>query len=414
MDEFLFNEQLGLSRIIPEATHYLEILNYSHPDMNRSEWHPLSSEDFDNFLARKGVFAPPELENGVTFTGGLRLVLHQLAENADAFSPHVISLPKGKYEALARILSGYVKGTENADVKTLIPQVQHYASSVAHPLLLPVLILCRELSQDHDKKQRDARQNVRKLEETLLNRYRVAPAAGYGQNKDLILDSIIPELRRLRCEVLWKRPQTWHNVAGRMLKATNEFWDSLEEHLKDAVLQKIHQTILSRLDFVSVKLEGLEGYTQVTLERMDLLRELMNSIIGQVESRLSVEIATQQHRLADASRRDSISMKTLAILGAVFLPGTFLATFFSMPFFDFCDKNDAFSSRIGIYFVIMVPLTLLTLGTWWKFNQMSVKEEEEEDVGDTERRVYTLEARIMQRIRRRTGLGIGTWEAPPA
>ncbi|RYP19973.1 hypothetical protein DL765_003022 [Monosporascus sp. GIB2] len=367
MDEFLFNEQLGLSDFIPEATHYLEILNYSHPDMNRSEWHSLSSEDFDNFLTRK-----------------------------------------------ARILSGYVKGTEKANVKTLISQVQHYASSVAHPLLLPVLIFCRELSQENDKEQRDARQNVRKLEETLLNRYSVKPAAGYEQPKDLVLDSIIPELHKLRCKVLWKRPQAWHNVAGRILKATDEFWDNIEKHQRDPALQKIHQTILSRLDFVSVKLEGLESYTQVTLERMDLLRELMNSIIGQVESRLNVEIATQQHRLADASRRDSISMKTLAFLGAIFLPGTFLATFFSMPFFDFSANNDAFSSRIGIYFVIMVPLTLLTLGTWWKFNQISVKEGEAEDLGDIERRVYTLEARIMQRIRRRTGLGIGTWEAPPA
>ncbi|RYP28047.1 hypothetical protein DL767_007378 [Monosporascus sp. MG133] len=307
-------------------------------------------------------------------------------------------------------MSGYVKGAENADVKTLISQVQHYASSAAHPLLLPVLILYRELSLDNDKAQREARQNVRELEEALLNRYCVAPAAGYAPREDLILDTIIPELHKLRCKVLWKRPQIWQNVAGRILKATDTFWDSLEQQREDPVMQEMHQTILSRLNFMSVKLEGLESYTQVTLERMDLLRELMNSIIGQVESRLSVEIATQQHRLADASRRDSISMKTLAILGAMFLPGTFLATFFSMPFFDFSGENDAFSKQIGIYFVIMVPLTLLTLGTWWKFNQISVKEVEEEDVSDIERRVYTVEARIMKRIRRRTGFGIGTWE----
>ncbi|RYP57983.1 hypothetical protein DL769_009170 [Monosporascus sp. CRB-8-3] len=384
--------------------------------MNRSEWHSLSSEDFDNFLTRKGVFAPPELENGVTFTSGLRLVwvmaLHRKLEVKGNTQGWEMML---SYSFQARIMSGYVKGAEKADVKTLISQVhQHYASSVAHPLLLPVLILCRELSLDNDKAQREARQSVRKLEETLLNRYRVVPAAGYTQDEDLVLNTIIPKLHDLRCQVLWKRPQTWQNVAGRILKATNAFWDTLEEQRKDPVMQKIHLTILSRLDFMSAKLEGLESYTQVTLERMDLLRELINSIIGQVESRLNVEIATQQHRLADAGRRDSISMKTLAFLGAVFLPGTFLATFFSMPFSDFSDENDSFSRRIGIYFVIMVPLTLLTLGTCWKFNRISVKEVEEEDASDIERRVYTLEARIMKRIRRRTGFGIGTWEASRA
>ncbi|RYP67477.1 hypothetical protein DL770_008618 [Monosporascus sp. CRB-9-2] len=289
-------------------------------------------------------------------------------------------------------MSGYVKGAKSADVKTLISQVQHYVSSVAHPLLLPVLILC-----------------LRELEETLLNRYPVPPAAGYAPREDLVLDIIIPKLHDLRCKVLWKRPQIWQNVAGRILKASKTFWDNLEEQRDDPAMQEIHRTILSRLDFMSVKLEGLEIYTQVTLERMDLLRELMNSIIGQVESRLSVEIATQQHRLADSGRRDSNSMKTLAILGTIFLPGTFLASFFSMPFFDFSNENDAFSRRIWIYFVIMVPLTLLTLGTWWKFNRISV-EVEKEDVRDIERRVHTLEDRVMKRIRRRTGFGIRTGE----
>lgn len=51
-------------------------------------------------------------------------------------------------------------------------------------------------------------------------------------------------------------------------------------------------------------------------------------MIGQVESTFSREIA-------DASRRDGISMKTLAMLGATFLPGTFLSSLFSMSFFDF-------------------------------------------------------------------------------
>ncbi|RYP74062.1 hypothetical protein DL771_003251 [Monosporascus sp. 5C6A] len=318
------------------------------------------------------------------------------------------------YSFEARILSGYVKGKEDADVKTLISQVQHYASSVAHPLLLPILILCRELSLGNDKARREARESVRRLEQILLNRYHVTPAAGYAQDEDLILDSIIPKLHKLRCQELQRRPQTWQKVAGRILEATNAFWDNLEEQRKDPVMQKIHRTILSRLDFMLVKLEGLESYTQVTLERMDMLRELMNSIIGQVESRLSVEIATQQHRLADASRRDSISMKTLAFLGAVFLPGTFLAALFSMPSLDFSDGKGDFSRGIGMYFVIMVPLTLLTLGIWWKFTQVSVKEVEEEHASEIEMRVYSLEDRIMRRIRQRTGLRIGTLEVSPA
>lgn len=48
-----------------------------------------------------------------------------------------------------------------------------------------------------------------------------------------------------------------------------------------------------------------------------------------------MHIANEQKRLADASKRDSKAMKTLSLLGALFLPGTYLASVFSMGFFNF-------------------------------------------------------------------------------
>jgi Mg2+ and Co2+ transporter CorA len=71
----------------------------------------------------------------------------------------------------------------------------------------------------------------------------------------------------------------------------------------------------------------------------------MDSIINQRESRLSLKMAAQQSRLADISRRDSTSMKTLAILGSVFLPGTFLSSIFSMSFFNFGSSEFHISMR---------------------------------------------------------------------
>lgn len=55
----------------------------------------------------------------------------------------------------------------------------------------------------------------------------------------------------------------------------------------------------------------------------------------QKESKLNLEIASQQRRLAHATKRDGTAMKTLSLLGAIFLPGTFMASIFSMTFFDF-------------------------------------------------------------------------------
>ncbi|KAI1248066.1 hypothetical protein MGN70_010315 [Eutypa lata] len=332
------------------------------------------------------------------------------------------------YSFKTGITSGYVKGTKSADIENLVYQVQQCASSVGHPLLLPVLILCRELSLDNDEAQRNSRQKVRELEEMLLNRYRDSPGTRNVHDKELALENIISQLHDHQCKVLWKRPQTWQKVVSRMMRANRAFWDGLAAvQQQDLVIEKVHQTMLSRLNFLDVKLAGLESHAQVTLERMNLLRELMNNIIGQVESRLSLEIATQERLLAGAIRRDSISMKTLAFLGATFLPGTFLSSIFSMSFFDFKQGESlrsteerplmtivfigTVSSQLWIYFVIMVPLTGMVLGGWWKYNQVSFKRVER-DRADTEAQVDYVEDFVRQKIRRRTtnltAPGIGT------
>jgi len=76
----------------------------------------------------------------------------------------------------------------------------------------------------------------------------------------------------------------------------------------------------------------------------------MNSFISQRESRLSLAIAAQQRRLAHATGKDSTSMKTLTLMGAMFLPGAFLSSVFSMSFFNFGN---------GAFIITLKFLTLL-------------------------------------------------------
>src|SRR5688572_10820144 len=59
--------------------------------------------------------------------------------------------------------------------------------------------------------------------------------------------------------------------------------------------------------------------------------------MGQREARLNLEIAGEQRRIAHASKRDSTAMKTISLLGAIFLPGNLLASVFGMSFFNFED-----------------------------------------------------------------------------
>lgn len=74
--------------------------------------------------------------------------------------------------------------------------------------------------------------------------------------------------------------------------------------------------------------------------------------------------------IAVDGKRDSIAMKTIAILGIVFLPGTFVATLFSINMFKWggADSGETSSLTVSpsmwIYWAITVPLTVVTFLLW--------------------------------------------------
>ncbi|KAK8068355.1 hypothetical protein PG996_007467 [Apiospora saccharicola] len=57
----------------------------------------------------------------------------------------------------------------------------------------------------------------------------------------------------------------------------------------------------------------------------------MLSAVAQREAEYTTAIAID-------TKRDSVAMRTIAVLGIVFLPGTFVATLFSVDMFD-CGNN---------------------------------------------------------------------------
>ncbi|KAF7899536.1 hypothetical protein EAF00_003872 [Botryotinia globosa] len=72
--------------------------------------------------------------------------------------------------------------------------------------------------------------------------------------------------------------------------------------------------------------------------------------------------------MALASKRDSSAMKTIAMLGILFLPGTFVASILSTTFFDFQNESNlstAVSPSFWIYWVITVPVKLIILVLWY-------------------------------------------------
>lgn len=74
-------------------------------------------------------------------------------------------------------------------------------------------------------------------------------------------------------------------------------------------------------------------------------------------------------------------MKNLAAVTVVFLPGTFMASLFAMPFFDWNAATNSLlvSDMFWVYWAITVPLTLTTLAFWllWTHRQTLIHREQD-------------------------------------
>jgi Mg2+ and Co2+ transporter CorA len=95
-------------------------------------------------------------------------------------------------------------------------------------------------------------------------------------------------------------------------------------------------------------------YVQLTqlIRRLDTQWEAVNALMAAHNNQLMIGMAQD-------SRSDSVLMRRIALVTIIFLPATFMATFFSMSFFHVADGNLNVSRWIWLHAVCTVPLTLV-------------------------------------------------------
>ena len=111
------------------------------------------------------------------------------------------------------------------------------------------------------------------------------------------------------------------------------------------------------------------------------------SLIAQRDQYISIATAEASKTIALESRRDNSSMKTIAAIQMAFLPGTFVASFFAMPFFEWKTANSSVDPKLWIFWVTTIPLTLMVFAIWyawymWKRERERVENKEVLGNGD--------------------------------
>ncbi|KAK1247141.1 hypothetical protein MKX08_000943 [Trichoderma sp. CBMAI-0020] len=100
---------------------------------------------------------------------------------------------------------------------------------------------------------------------------------------------------------------------------------------------------------------------------MSLAMQLDLNNIGRKDARLNENISRSSLAVAETAQRDGSLMKSIAVLGMIYLPATFVCTFFSMGFFQWSGQSGntrTVSPDVWIFALVAVAFTLLTIGVF--------------------------------------------------
>ncbi|KAF4943777.1 hypothetical protein FGADI_13174 [Fusarium gaditjirri] len=130
-------------------------------------------------------------------------------------------------------------------------------------------------------------------------------------------------------------------------------------------LQEVGARLKTRLqDLVDEYDEYIRQCTHI-MDGLTLATQLELNSIGRKDARINQEISRVNLEVAQMTRLDGSLMKSIAMLGMVFLPATFVSTFFSMGFFQWTKEDGEGSEMLSPYFwvyvVVAVGLTIFTM-----------------------------------------------------
>ncbi|KAI4954827.1 hypothetical protein J4E86_006137 [Alternaria arbusti] len=110
-------------------------------------------------------------------------------------------------------------------------------------------------------------------------------------------------------------------------------------------------------------------YSRSCLEHIGFITKRDNIIVQSMIQTVHVNLQQRDNQL---NHRYGADMRLITAITLVFLPGTFVATFFSTTFWDFSpdNKGTKVTYWVYLYFVVTIGLTLLVLVVWRKFTAL--------------------------------------------
>lgn len=134
---------------------------------------------------------------------------------------------------------------------------------------------------------------------------------------------------------------------------------------KKARASSLNERLHNEINLVSISFQLVMNSFKVVnfFANDDIIALKAYHVVTQKSNQLSIN-------LASIARRDNATMKALALIGVLYLPGTFISGIFGMTFFNYNPPNNSnsadwmMSDKFWIYWAITIPVTIFTVLLW--------------------------------------------------
>ncbi|KAJ4387558.1 hypothetical protein N0V93_008153 [Gnomoniopsis smithogilvyi] len=240
-----------------------------------------------------------------------------------------------------------------------------------HPLLVPVILLQHELAGIRNFLRDKLRSSSVEISSQMRVDYdrQAALLGGLNHKKDGKEDRVkfTNDLNELLCSAhsIRRALKVSQQNAAFLLSVADDIekLDKNDEKFgkaADAIPSHINRTIKDTIKTFNRGAAGFEAGVDSIISNLEVQLSILSFVAAQIDSNRSAEMSAK-------AGLDSIAMKTLALVTAVFLPATFIATLFSLDMFDWQASSDSavVSQNFWIFWAVSIPLSIFILGVWW-------------------------------------------------
>ncbi|KAI9893694.1 MAG: hypothetical protein M1814_005910 [Vezdaea aestivalis] len=354
---------------------------------------------YDNLSTDSTSFSGADFEIGYTLK---HIELHGRAFPTDPFSVREVAIYHKWNHGAQRNSWFFVQATEN--IRQGVERV--CSQSEPHQFLLHTTLLL-----ETSEKWRDY---IRYLEDEFSNMLdRSAFASLKGSSKEGALDVDLSEFRRLQIftdkllrisHLLNLNLSVGVRVSQfiqRLRSKRRNDGDPPNASIEDPDGQLgefffMNETHKARVDSMVTRGQGISSLMKSTLDlrAADSSRQT-NETSNEISQRLydmsrqNMKVKFYMRQMAQRSTRDTRSMMIIALITAIFLPATLVATLFGSNFFGFINNGGKARLQIAtnfwIYVVATVILLAMTLtGWWWCLNVTKFPSHDDDDANDVD------------------------------